>query len=176
MLDELLEANERFTAQDRGELPSLPRRGIVVLTCMDHRIEPLQALGLELGDAMVIRNPGGRVTPGFLRNLAILDRVAAKAGAGLGQLELVVMQHTECGAGNLAAAHDDLLAEHFEVAADEVAGKAPADPHEGVRVDIEALAADPGVPDSLSVTGLVYETATGRVELVERRSPLRGPA
>lgn len=169
MLDELLENNRRFAAEDRGELPPLPRRGLVVLTCMDHRIDPSRALGLELGDAMVMRNPGGRVTPGFVRNLSILDRVAAKAGSGVEQLELVLMQHTECGAGSLAGADDELLAEHFGIAPDEVAVKFPSDPYAGVRVDIDVLAADPSVPAPLSVTGLVYETRTGRVELVERR-------
>lgn len=176
MLEELLENNRRFAAEERVELPPLPRRGLVVLTCMDHRIDPLAALGLELGDAMVIRNPGGRVTPGFIRNLSILDRVAAKAGSGLGELELVLIQHTECGAGNLAGEHDELLAEHFGISVGELEAKAPKNPHEGIRADIEALAADRSVPDPLSVTGLVYETASGRLELVERRSPLRDPA
>lgn len=176
MLDELLENNRRFAAGDRGQLPPLPRRGLVVLTCMDHRIDPAQALGLELGDAMVIRNPGGRVTPAFVRNLSVLDRVAAKAGSGLAELELILMQHTECGAGNLAGEHDDLLAAQFEIAPEEVEGKAPTDPREGVRIDVEVLAADPSVPGPLSVAGVVYDTRTGRVELVERRSPLREPA
>jgi carbonic anhydrase len=109
MLDELLKGNERFAEGWSGELPPLPRRGLVVLTCMDHRVDPLAALGLEPGDAMVLRNAGGRVTPAFLRDLRIL----------------------------------------------------------------ELLAAEDALPESLSVTGLVYDVEDGRVELVERRSPLR---
>src|SRR5689334_23652269 len=101
MLDDLLQANERYAEAEFGELPSLPSRGLVILTCMDHRLDPLAALGLEPGDAMVIRNAGGRVTPAFLRDLRILELVAAKRGGSLDELELVLMQHTQCGAGSL---------------------------------------------------------------------------
>jgi carbonic anhydrase len=139
------------------DLPELPRRGLVVLTCMDHRVDPAAALGLELGDAMVLRNAGGRVTPALIDELDILDRVAEKRGGSLTELELVLMQHTECGAAL-------------------VSPEVPDDPAERVRLDIEALEADPRVPDSLAVTGLVYETATGRVEPVEKRSRLRTQA
>jgi carbonic anhydrase len=154
-------------------LPGLPRRGLVVLTCMDHRIDPAAALGLELGDAMVIRNAGGRVTPSFLRDLQILDRVAAKRGSDLSQLELVLMQHTDCGAGGLAGEHDDLLASQLGIPVDELASRSPADPRQGVIADIAVLAADQSVPAALSVAGIVYDVETGRAELVERRSRLR---
>ena len=136
------------------DLPKLPRRGLVVLTCMDHRVDPAAALGLELGDAMVLRNAGGRVTPAVLDELEVLDRIAAKQGASVADLELVLMQHTECGAAL-------------------VTPEVPDDPAERVRLDIEALEADSRVPDSLAVTGLIYETASGRVEPVEKRSRLR---
>jgi carbonic anhydrase len=155
MLDELLGNNEEYASRGLRELPKLPRRNLVVLTCMDHRIDPAAALGLELGDAMVLRSAGGRVTDSLIGDLEILERVAAKRGAALSQLELVLMQHTECGAA-------------------EVESNAPDDPADRVHVDLDALAADPRVPASLSVTGLVYNTASGRIELVERRSPLRG--
>ena len=154
MLEKLLADNEEFARRVPGDLPGLPRRGLVVLTCMDHRIDPAGALGLELGDAMVLRNAGGRVTPSLIEELETLDRVAAQRGSALAELELVLMQHTECGAARVASDVSD-------------------DPAERVRIDIEALAADTRVPDPLAVTALVYETATGRVELVERRSPLR---
>ena len=129
----------------------MPRRNLVILTCMDHRIDPLAVLDLELGDAMVIRNPGGRVTPELIRDLGILDQVARARGSSLGELELILMQHTECGANALTS----------------------TDPNSGVRADVEALAKDTSIPNTLSVTALVCETATGEVEEVERRSPLR---
>ncbi|MGA9635195.1 MAG: hypothetical protein WBQ41_08125, partial [Solirubrobacterales bacterium] len=84
-----------------------------------------------------------------------------------------LMQHTECGVGGLTDEHSDALATYFEVSPDQLDSLAPADPHEGVRVDIETLASNPAVPAALSVTGLVFDVATGQVELVERRAPLR---
>jgi carbonic anhydrase len=173
MLDELLDRNRTYAERHRDGLPSLPRRDLVVLTCLDHRIDPAAALGLEVGDAAVIRNAGGRVTPSFLQNLAMLGLVAQTRGGEASSFELVLMQHTECGIGGLAAEHSDALAAYFEVPADQLGAKAPADPYEGIRVDIEALASNPAVPSSLSVSGLVYDVATGQVEPVERRAPLR---
>jgi carbonic anhydrase len=173
---DLLDRNGRFAEAGRGELPPLPARGVAILTCMDHRIDPAAALGLELGDAMVIRNAGGRVTPSFIKNLEILDLVTGERGSGLHELELILMQHTGCGSGNLAMTHPDRLADYFEIAPEDLSRKSAAEPHEGVRIDLEALAAAPSVPDTLCVTGLVYETDTGRVEVVERRAPLRDRA
>jgi carbonic anhydrase len=174
--DSLIEGNRTYGERVSTDLPRLPRRGLVILTCMDHRIDPVAALGLELGDAMVIRNAGGRVTPSSIQSLRILDRVASRRGSGLSELELVLMQHTDCGAGGLAGEHDELLAAHFGVPADQLETKAPSDPYEAVRVDIDALAGDRAVPGSLSVTGLVYDVASGHAELVERRAPLREPS
>jgi carbonic anhydrase len=151
LIRELLDRNARFAARSRGELPSLPARGVVVLTCMDHRVDPMAALGLELGDAMVLRNPGGRVTPALIEDLLVLDQVARGRGSSLAELELILMQHTECGANALT----------------------DTDARGGVRTDMEALANETSIPDALTVTGLVYETGTGRLELLERRAPLR---
>jgi carbonic anhydrase len=155
------------------ELPSLPRRGLAILTCLDHRIDPLAALDLELGDAAVIRNAGGRVTPAFLENLAMLGLVARSRGGDPSSFELILMQHTKCGVGGLAEEHTDALAAYFGIPADQVAARSPADPYEGVRVDIEVLAANPAVPDSLAITGMVYDVDTGRAEIVDQSAPLR---
>jgi carbonic anhydrase len=144
MLDELLASNEEFARRGPGDLPMLPRRDLVILTCMDHRVDPLAALGLELGDAMVIRNAGGRVTPSFLEDLEILAQVAEARGGNLADLELLLIQHTDCGAAKVAGTTDIQAA---------------------IRADLETLASDPRVPGGLSVTGLIYETGTGRITL-----------
>jgi carbonic anhydrase len=149
--DSLLDRNRAYAEGGPGDLPPLPRRGLVILTCMDHRVDPLAALGLELGDAMVLRNPGGRVTPALVQDLLVLAQVAQGRGSSLAQVELVLIQHTECGANALS----------------------DTDPYEGIRADIGALTTDTSIPGALSVTGLVYETGNGRLELVERRAPLR---
>jgi carbonic anhydrase len=176
MLDEILTRNKAYAERHRNALPRLPARNLVVLTCLDHRIDPSAALGLELGDAAVIRNAGGRVTPAFLQNLALLGLVVRNRGGDVSSSELLLMQHTECGVGGLADEHAEALASYFGITPAQVASKSPADPYEGTRVDIEALSAAPAIPDSLSVTGLVYDVESGRVELVERRSPLRDRA
>jgi carbonic anhydrase len=174
MIDDLLERNRAYAAGASADLPKLPERRLVVLTCMDHRIDPVAALGLELGDAMVVRNAGGRVTPRFLETLGVLDRIAAKQGSGLGEFELILMQHTECGAGGLADSDPDALAAYLGVTPDELESKSAGDPYAGIRVDLDALASNPAVPDSLSVAGLVYDVNTRHAELIERRAPLRG--
>jgi carbonic anhydrase len=174
-LEELLARNERHAERAEGELPALPRRRLVVLTCVDHRVDPAHVFGLELGDAVVVRNPGGRVTPSFLRDLAILARVFPEIAEEGERFELALIQHTECGFGRLdEEANGDLLADYFGVPVGEMPGRHLSDdPHAGVRADLDLIAADHSVPASLAVSGLVYEIATGRAELVERRDPLR---
>ena len=171
---ELLERNARFAESQHEELPDVPALRTLLLTCADHRVDPAKVLGLELGDALVIRNGGGRVTPAVIQNLAVLSEVARTAGADPEGFELILMQHTQCGVGRLAGPeYADALAAYFGVSPEEVEDKSPADPYEGVRVDIEVLASNPLVPGTLSVTGLVYDLKTGRAEVVERRAPLR---
>jgi carbonic anhydrase len=144
VLDRLLTANEKFSQRGPGDHPGLPRRNLVILTCMDHRVQPLSALGLEPGDAMVVRNAGGRVTPAFVGDLEVLAQIAEMNDARLEDLQLLVIHHTDCGAGKVAG---------------------ETDPHQTLRADLEALAADSRVPEGLSVTGMIYETATGRITL-----------
>lgn len=177
-LDELLERNRRIAEGSGAELPKLPRHRLVVLACMDHRVDPAEVLGLNLGDAVVIRNPGGRVTPAFLQQLDVLARVFPQVEASEERFELALIQHTECGFARLSAQeeHSVLVADYFGVALERLAERAPGDPYEGVRADIELLADEARVPASLVVSGLVYEMGSRRLELVERRAPLRTPA
>jgi carbonic anhydrase len=124
----------------------------------------------------VIRNAGGRVNPAFLQNLAMLGLVARSRGGDPSSFELILMPHTKCGVAGLGDEHAGALASYFDITADQLAAKAIADPHEGVQVDLEALAANPAVPDSLTVSGMVYDVDTGEAEVVERRAPLRPAA
>src|SRR5437764_14145978 len=89
--DELVEANEKFAAGfDQGGLPMPPARRVVVLACMDARLHPEKFLGLEIGDAHVIRNAGGRASDDALRSLIISQKL-------LGTKEVLVIHHTDCG-------------------------------------------------------------------------------
>jgi len=177
-LDELLGRNRRIADGAGRELPKLPRQRLVVLACMDHRVDPAAVLGLELGDAVVIRNPGGRVTPAFLQQLEVLARVFPQVDADEEPFELALIQHTECGFARLSGAeeHLGLVAGYFGVPPERLGERAPGDPYKGVRADIELLAGEERVPGSLAVSGLVYEMGSRRLELVERRAPLRTPS
>ena len=89
--DELVEANEKFAAGfDQGGLPMPPARKVAVLACMDARLHPSKFLGLEIGDAHVIRNAGGRASDDAIRSLIISQRL-------LGTKEVLVIHHTNCG-------------------------------------------------------------------------------
>jgi carbonic anhydrase len=172
-VDELLQRNARFADQAFTELPRLPGLRAVIVACVDARADPAHVLGLRPGEAAVVRTVGGRVTPAVLQNLALLRRVLAAAGGG-DDLELVLMQHTDCGFGKLVGPeHEELVSEYLGAGDWEPAARSIADPRAGVREDLRLLAENPAVPSSLSVTGLVYDVASGRAELVERRSPLR---
>ncbi|MBE9554394.1 MAG: carbonic anhydrase, partial [Proteobacteria bacterium] len=93
----LLDHNRQFASDfSAADLPILPRLRTVVLTCGDSRVDPAHVLGLELGDAVVIRNNGGRVTPAVVHEIAALAFIVAKMDGGEpGPFELVIMQHTQ---------------------------------------------------------------------------------
>src|ERR671937_1966982 len=101
-INQLLKANEAFADTfDRGDLPMPPARGIAVLACMDARLHPAKFLGLEIGDAHVIRNAGGRASDDAIRSLIISQRL-------LGTNEVLVIHHSDCGM--LTFTNDDLRA------------------------------------------------------------------
>jgi carbonic anhydrase len=174
-VEELLERNEQFAAGHRPGMATIPRLRTCVVACPDPRVDPAQVLGLELGDAAVVRAAAGRISPIVLQQLLFLQATGAAQGAGDTAFELILMQHTDCGIRHFTGPEQrEGLAAFLGCAVDELEQKSVSDPYQAIRVDIETLAANPLLPDSLSVTGLVYDVDSGRVELVERRSPLRG--
>ena len=168
----LLERNAAFSARGfTPDLPVLPRLKTVLVTCADQRVDPAHVLGLDLGEVAVLRNPGGRITPAILQEVAMLAVVAAEEGA-TGGFELIVLHHTDCGMTRLAR-HPDLLSAYFGIERDELASKAVSDPEQSVVSDIEALRASPMLPSSLIVAGLVYHVETGGVTTVVAPGALR---
>ncbi|HEX2383590.1 MAG TPA: carbonic anhydrase [Acidimicrobiales bacterium] len=132
-----------------------PARRLGVLTCMDARIDVLAALGLELGDAIVLRNAGGRVTDDVLRSLAV-------ATHKLDVESVVVMQHTQCGV--LGVTDDDL---QTLTGAD--LDFFPIDDHAAaLRADVELLATKPYLERVQGISGFVYDVVSGEVEDVVR--------
>jgi carbonic anhydrase len=174
VVEELLDRNSRFAEQGTTWQAPLPRLKTCVVSCPDPRVDPAQVLGLELGDAAVVRAAAGRISPIVLQQLLFLQATGAASGAGEA-FELILMQHTDCGIKHFTGPDTrDGLAAFLGCTADELDTKSVTDPYGAVSVDIDALAANPLIPGTLSVSGLVYDVHTGRAELVERRSPLRG--
>lgn len=174
-VDTLLERNKQIAAQDatagllQPSLPdALPSVKAIIIGCADMRVDPAHVLGLQPGEAVVMRNIGGRVTPGLLAQLGLLGRigqVTGQAPGGGGEFNIVVLHHTDCGITRLA---DDaaLLSQYFEVDEAQLAAKAVRDPHAAVSADVAALRAVPGLPGDWLVSGLVYNVPTGLVEVV----------
>jgi carbonic anhydrase len=159
---ELVRRNAAFAATGAFAGLAFPTGDTLqVLGCVDSRVDPGDVLGLELGEAVVMRNIGGRITPAALRSWALLGRLSQGQPPGG---HLVILQHTDCGITRLAG-YPDQLAAFFEIPAGELAAKAVADPYAAVRVD--AAIARRALPPGRLVSGLVYDVATGLVEVVD---------
>jgi carbonic anhydrase len=164
----LLEHNERFARTYTPVPLGLPTAQLVVVTCLDHRIDPAIILGLHLGDAPVIRNAGGRVTQAVIDDLAFLaflaEQLSGAQGAADTLFEVAVIHHTQCGTGFLA---DPGFRQQAAAATGlpEAALEASAvtDPHTTVKTDVERLLTSPLFAPKVSVSGHVYDIATGRI-------------
>lgn len=156
MIDELLEANRAYAEGHAAPGGSRPSRGLAVVTCMDTRIEVLPVLGLELGQAHVIRNAGARVTEDVLRSLALGSHV-------LGVHTVVVMQHTDCGvAGTSNAALQDRTGAQIDFL--------PISDHaEALVEDADRILSVPWL-DAIRITaGFLYDVDSGFAKEVVRR-------
>lgn len=158
-IDEAVAANEAYAEGfTEGDLKSPPRRHLAVVACMDARLDPARILGLELGDAHVIRNAGGVVTDDVVRSLLISQRL-------LGTTEIVLVHHTDCG---MATFTDDAVKADVER---ETGIRPPfsleafPDAEADVRQSVARLQASPFV-SSTSVRGFVYDVRTGRLQEV----------
>lgn len=167
-LSPLLERNERFARDYAPVALGVPTAQVVVVTCLDHRIDPAAVLGLQPGEAPVIRNAGGRVTESVINDLAYLAFLAdALFGASGPLFEVAILHHTQCGTGFLAdtgflgRAVQATGIEETTLKASEV-----AEPHRTVREDVAHLLASPLLSPRISVSGHVYAIDTGRVTTV----------
>ena len=159
--DQLLTNNVSYSNTfDKSDLPLPPAKKVAVLACMDARLSPYGALGLEEGDAHVIRNTGGVVTDDEIRSLAISQHL-------LGTEEIILIHHTDCGM--LTFTDDD-----FRLQLQEKTGVKPswaaesfADLDEDVRQSIARIKASPFVPKTDSVRGFVYDVETGALREVQ---------
>lgn len=171
---DLTQRNANFTTS--GFDPHLtinPRGNMMIVGCVDPRVDPAYVLGLANGEAAIIRNVGGRITPSTLRTMTMLSKVGqANADTHVpGTWNLVILHHTDCGMTDLAP-YPDLLAEYFEISKSELAGKSVVDPVGSVRVDVEMILNSIRGSDFL-VSGLVYDVTTGGLDVVVSPTPLR---
>ena len=150
---------------------------MLIVTCLDHRVDPAIVLGLQLGDAPVIRNAGGRVTQAVIDDIAFLAFLAEQLFGGQDPadtlFEVAVVHHTQCGTGFLAdPGFRHQAAEATGVSEAALEASAVADPHTTVKADVERLLAAPLLSPKVSVSGHVYDIATGRVTTtLEARYP-----
>ncbi|HEY4703010.1 MAG TPA: carbonic anhydrase [Streptosporangiaceae bacterium] len=168
--DELLRRNEAFArtgAKDRvPAIPFLPNKQVYILTCIDPRVDPAQLFGLDLGDAIVARTVGGRVTPAVLQDLAWISYLHETKTPDAEWFEFAVMHHTDCGSGFFA---DDELRHGFAARGyddAELAGLAVLDPSVTVPADVATVLQAPQVSSRIKVTGLAYDVKTGLVKTV----------
>ena len=164
----LLEHNEQFARTYTPAALGIPARQMLIVTCLDHRVDPAIILRLQLGDAPVIRNAGGRVTQAVIGDIAYLGFLAQELFGGQGAVdtlfEVAVVHHTQCGTGFLAdPGFRRRAAEATGLPEAVLEASAVADPHATVRADVDRLLASPSLPPKVSVSGHVYDIATGRL-------------
>jgi carbonic anhydrase len=173
----LLDRNEQFARAYTPVPLGLPTAQVLVVSCLDHRVDPAIVLGLQLGEAPVIRNAGGRITEAVIDDIAYLaflaEQLFGRQGPADTLFEVAIVHHTQCGTGFLADPDFRRRAAAAtgvpEAALD---ASAVADPHVTVKADVERLLASPLLSPKVSVSGHVYDIATGRVTTtLEARYP-----
>ncbi|HEV8596192.1 MAG TPA: carbonic anhydrase [Candidatus Dormibacteraeota bacterium] len=158
--DELVRNNESYAGTfKKGDLPLPPARHVAVVACMDARLDVHKILGLQEGDAHVIRNAGGAVTDDAIRSLAISQRL-------LGTTEIILIHHTDCG---MLTFKDDDLKKKIESETGirpAFALEAFSDLEDDVRQSIARIKASPFVPNKSNLRGFVYDVRTGKLNEV----------
>jgi carbonic anhydrase len=182
VFDHMLSRNREFAAlvsSTGAPMPSLPESlpGVkaLIITCADMRVDPAHVLGVKLGEAVVMRNIGGRITPGLIEQIGMLGRIGQVAEAtpgGGGEFHIVILQHTDCGITRLA---DDptMLAQYFQIPESDVAAKTVLDPRSAIAMDVASLRAITALPASWMISGVNYDVTTGLAEVVIPPAPLR---
>jgi carbonic anhydrase len=158
--DDLLANNERYAESFGGQLPLPPSAHLAVVACMDARLNVYAILGLQEGQAHVIRNAGGVITDDEIRSLAISQRL-------LGTTEVILIHHTDCGM--LTFTDDEFKAgiQQETGIKPEWAAEAFSDLDEDVRQSINRIKASPFVPRKDHIRGFVFDVATGRLREVK---------
>jgi carbonic anhydrase len=174
-IDPLLDRNKHFATTNAREGASISaRHKVYVITCLDPRTDPSAFFELKLGDAMVIRNAGGRVSPDVLTDLAYIGYLSSKVmSPGGARFEVAVIHHTDCGTHFLAdvdfrRGFADLIGGDDAV----LAAEAVVHPEQTVRADVEPLRSSAILPATITVSGHVYDVNTGLITTVVPAAPM----
>ncbi len=169
----LIDRNLEFAGSfDQGDLAILPRLSTLVLACLDARVDPAHIFGLQLGDAVVMRNIGGRVTDDLIEQIAILHALAGIVGEG--SLEVAIVHHTDCGTSRFANPQvRQRLGQAAGTGEAVIERLASTDPQTSVAEDLDRLRAAPTLSDELVVASYVYDVTDGQVRETFAPSSLR---
>jgi carbonic anhydrase len=174
-INNLYDRNHRFAVGfDQAELAILPRFSTVILTCIDARVDPAHFLDLKLGDAIVLRNAGGRVTEAVERELAILFAIANQVADGEPpELSLAIIHHSDCGLERLASPQaQEAISQRSGVDLAVLQSLGIADHNQSLVDDVDRLQRSNLVPDELVVSAHLYNVKSGRINQVIPAAPL----
>ncbi len=169
--DELIDNNIGFAATDAKDrvpaIPFLPTKQVYLITCIDPRVDPAALLGLRLGDAIVARNVGGRVTDSVLADLAWISYLHEVKTPDAPWFELAVIHHTDCGSALMAddGLRTDFAARGFDDAT--LRRTAVVDPTETVAADVQRIRDTPTISTRIALHGFTYDVGTGRLTRVD---------
>jgi carbonic anhydrase len=172
----LLERNAGFAATfDYAGLEIRPRMSTLIIGCVDSRVDPAHLLGLDLGDAVVLRNVGGRVTNEVIQHIKILQSIGVMiADGGAFDFNVALIHHTGCGASLFSMPHvSEALTAALDTDRSVIESLAIIDPVESIHTDIDRLRAASILPDDLVVAGYVYDVDDGHLNEVANPAPLR---
>jgi carbonic anhydrase len=164
-IDTFIERNKAFAKTDAKskvpQIPFIPNKQTYVITCIDPRVDPTNILGLDLGDAIVARNVGGRIVPAVLQDLAWISYLHEVKTPDADWFELLIIHHTDCGSGFFA--DSDLRHGFAERGFDEaqLAELPVLHPAETVRIDVEKVLAYSNLSSTVRVSGYTYDLETG---------------
>ncbi len=169
-----IERNERFAATDAKnrvpEIPFIPNKQLYLITCIDPRVEPAAIVGSELGEAIVARNVGGRVTPALIKDLAWILHLHENLTPDADWFEIAVIHHTDCGSGLFA--RDELRAGYVARGGwdDKTAlDMAVLEPTKTVALDVQKLRTAPALQptiENVRIGGYTYDLQTGKITTV----------
>ena len=159
---DILSANEKFAGKfSHSKLTGTAQKGLAIVTCMDSRISPLAVVGMQAGDAKILRNAGARVTDDVLRTLVLASYL-------LGVTRVLVMPHTDC---RMVCANDSVIHETIQnqhgVDTRSLEFRTVSDQREALMVDVSRLRSYPLLKTGVTVAGAIYNVSTGQLEPID---------